>query len=240
MRGKSLFLTCVLVVLSCAHARAQDANRVPDTETDIKAVDGSVHAAIGTEAEPAPLQQPVERSVSSSSQWGIRSGGQPALTQFWPARSKSSDNNEGRAEVKNQKIPSKLGGASFTAGSRTAKASESPDAGSTSTVTSASGNYSGGVDRRLSHLGNPSVGRTPGDSTAARPFNATVPPLQLQPQVDGFSTPFRKRQVETSSATSAFGSPFGKATAPLTWGHTKAKPSKGHPMVSTDHSRWSP
>ena len=75
--------SCAMMVLSCADARAQDTNRVPDVDRSVCAVDSAVRADV-QERLLLGLQPPdkVPKFSTTYSHWGFPAPGQPPATRF--------------------------------------------------------------------------------------------------------------------------------------------------------------
>jgi hypothetical protein len=190
---------------SCVAARPQDASSVPETNVgDASAVDASVHADVDNGAKQ---QQGVRQSKRTApySKWGFSSASSSPDSPFRGAQATTRGHAESTSTFGGPSVPP-----------------ETPTNATESAIKPAKGGYSRRPDRRPNLYGGVSTDRLHDPSTGSQLSGIPLQPPAAQPEVLGFSAPFRGKPLAGMS-TPSFASPFPKTTYSSNQDRPKAK-----------------
>jgi hypothetical protein len=221
----------VTMTLSYSNVRAQDANRVPETnQQDPRTVNASVHVDVEERAQqPQPFQQPSKRPMAYS-HWGFQSADQPPATRFRFAQG----TKPALASTAAGKNLSTFGSSSFQFETQAQAFSAEPARAADSAATPATDDYSRKPDRQslFSRLSNRPHDRPAGSQL----LETAVPSISPQPQPPAFSTTFREKQF-VGASTFPFANPFPKTTYSASQVRAEAKQDKSLLQKSREKAR---
>jgi len=204
------------MTLSCALARAQDTNRVPDINQGVDAIDPSVHTDVEERVKEKPQpSEKLSKRPTTYSRWSFQSTGQPPATRFWPVGNPISATTVGTHSDGKSLL--------FHAETEPPASTSWPARGTDPTVTLPRDGNSGKPQPR--HLDSFSVDRAQRTSTGPQPLKTAINPTSQQPELDRFSASFHEKQFGLTGA-SPIPNSFPKTTFSSNQGSAKAKQHK--------------